>query len=238
MRIAAVSGGDPIRTGFIAFFYSLRTALLPFLFIFNTDLLLMDVSFLEGIFIFIIATVAMLIFTAGTQGYFMTKSKLWESFALMVIAFTLFRPGFWMDYVIPPYDERPGTELVQAMGEVEPGTELRILVDGQNEVGDPVTLTMLIAVGEGDSGEDRVMDYGLELLAQDDGSIMVDGIGFDSATEKAGFDFDQIIVTAGVPMDRPAKQWFYIPALLLLFIIITRQRRRHGNNGSMRAVSA
>ena len=29
---AAVSGGDPIRTGFVAFFYSLRTALLPFLF--------------------------------------------------------------------------------------------------------------------------------------------------------------------------------------------------------------
>tara|TARA_R110001583_G_scaffold10698_5_gene49115 strand:+ start:35736 stop:38555 length:2820 start_codon:yes stop_codon:yes gene_type:complete len=224
---AAVSGGDPIRTGFIAFFYSLRTALLPFLFIFNTDLLLMDVTFLEGVFIFIIATAAMLIFTAGTQGYFITKSKLWESFVLMLIAFTLFRPGFWMDYVIPPYDERQGSALVQAMGEVAPGTELRILVAGQNEVGDPVTLTMLIEVGEGDSGEDRIMDYGLELLTQDDGSIMVDGVSFDSDAERAGFDFDQIIVTAGVPMDRPAKQWFYIPALLLLFIIIRRQRRRN-----------
>ena len=31
---AAVSGGDPIKTGVIAFFYSLRTAALPFLFIF------------------------------------------------------------------------------------------------------------------------------------------------------------------------------------------------------------
>ena len=37
---AAISGGDPIRTGFVAFFYSLRTAMLPFLFIFNTDMLL------------------------------------------------------------------------------------------------------------------------------------------------------------------------------------------------------
>src|SRR5690606_16471185 len=42
---AAISGGDPIRTGFQAFYYSLRTAALPFLFIFNTDLLLIDVSF-------------------------------------------------------------------------------------------------------------------------------------------------------------------------------------------------
>ncbi|MDX1606747.1 MAG: TRAP transporter permease, partial [Candidatus Competibacterales bacterium] len=46
---AAVSGGDPIRTGLVAFFYSLRTALLPFLFIFNTDLLLIDVDFLHGV---------------------------------------------------------------------------------------------------------------------------------------------------------------------------------------------
>ena len=47
---AAVSGGDPMRTGFVAFFYSLRTALLPFLFIFNTDILLIDVTFLQKAF--------------------------------------------------------------------------------------------------------------------------------------------------------------------------------------------
>ena len=34
---AAISKGDPLKTGFQAFFYSIRTALLPFLFIFNTD---------------------------------------------------------------------------------------------------------------------------------------------------------------------------------------------------------
>lgn len=228
---AAVSGGDPIKTGFIAFFYSLRTALLPFLFIFNTDLLLMDVTFMGGIAIFIIATMAMLIFTAGTQGYFIAKSKLWESFALLIIAFTLFRPGFWLDYVIAPYDERPGTELVNVMAEVDPGTELRILVHGQNDVGDAVTLTMLMVVSEGETGEERIENYGLELLPQGDGSIMVDGIGFDSTAEKVGFDFDQIIVDVGVPVARPAKQWFFIPALLLLAFIISLQRRRRDHGG-------
>jgi len=223
---AAISGGDPIKTGFVAFFYSLRTALLPFLFIFNTDLLLMDVSFMEGVFIFVIATMAMLIFTAGTQGFFISRSKLWESGLLILIAFTLFRPGFWMDYVVPPYDERPGTELTRSMAEVDPGSQLRLLVDGQNDVGDPVTLTMVVNVPEGNTGEERVENYGLELLTQDDGSIMVDGITFDSPAEKAGFDFDQIIIDVGVPEDRPAKQWFFIPALLLLAFIIRRQRNR------------
>jgi len=40
---AAISGGDPIKTGVQGFMYDIRTALLPFLLIFNTDLLLTDV---------------------------------------------------------------------------------------------------------------------------------------------------------------------------------------------------
>lgn len=230
---AAVSGGDPIKTGFVAFFYSLRTALLPFLFIFNTDLLLMHVTFMQGIFVFIIATMAMLIFTAGSQGYFIAKSKRWESLALLVIAFTLFRPGFWMDYVYPPYDEHPGTAFVQSMMDVEPGEKLRVLVNGQNDVGDPVTLTMQVIVSEGATGAERLENYGLELLTQEDGSVMVDGIDFNSDAEKAGFDWDQIVADVGVPVERPAKQWFYIPALMLLgFIVVSQRRRREREEAS------
>ncbi len=65
---AAVSGGDAIKTGFIAFFYSLRTVALPFVFIFNTDLLLIDVTLWQGILVFITASIAILAFTAGTMG--------------------------------------------------------------------------------------------------------------------------------------------------------------------------
>lgn len=86
---AAVSGGDPIRTGFQAFYYSLRTAALPFLFIFNTDLLLIDVTWLQGILIFVIATIAMLIFAAATQGFMITRSRWYESILLLLVAFTL-----------------------------------------------------------------------------------------------------------------------------------------------------
>ncbi len=222
---AAISGGDPIRTGFVAFFYSLRTALLPFLFIFNTDLLLIDVTPLEGVFIFVVATAAMLIFTAGSQGFFLAKSKLWESAAMLLIAFTLFRPGFWLDYAVAPYEEREGSQLVQAMADVNPGEELRVLINGQDDVGDAITLTMLVTVGDEATGEERLEGYGLEIIEQD-GNYMVDGVGFDSLAEKAGFDFDQVIASVGVPVERPAKQWFYIPALLLLGLIVMLQRRR------------
>ncbi|MBL4907991.1 MAG: TRAP transporter permease [Sneathiella sp.] len=117
---AAISGGDPIRTGFIAFFYSLRTAILPFLFIFNTDLLLINVTPLEGAFVFVIATGAMLLFTAGTQGYFLARSKIWESALLILIAFTLFRPGFWMDMVVPPLSTRRRQKLFKPLKKPQP----------------------------------------------------------------------------------------------------------------------
>ena len=100
---AAISGADPIKTGLVASFYSLRTAVLPFLFIFNTQLLLIGVdSWYELVLQVIIATVAMLIFAAATMNYFLTRSRLWESVALLLIAFALFRPGFFWDRIYPP----------------------------------------------------------------------------------------------------------------------------------------
>ena len=232
---AAVSGGDPMRTGFVAFFYSLRTALLPFLFIFNTDILLIDVTPLQGVLVFIVATAAMLVFTAGSQGWFVAKSRIWESLALILIAFTLFRPGFWMDMISAPYSESNPTQIVESIGAAEPGSKMRAIVNGIDDVGDPVTLTMVIDVGDQATGQERMAAYGLEVIQQD-GKTMVDNAEFDSKAQKAGFDFDQEIAKVLVPTDQPSKEWMYIPALLLLWFIYFLQRRRRDSSASGQSV--
>ncbi len=107
---AAISGGDPIKTGIQGFFYDIRTAILPFLFIFNTELLMIGIESWYHLLITIVtAIMAMMLFAAGTQGYFLSKSKLWESLALILVAFTLFRPGYWMDQITPPLTSAPAT---------------------------------------------------------------------------------------------------------------------------------
>lgn len=222
---AAVSGGDPIRTGFVAFFYSLRTALLPFLFIFNTDLLLIDVTPVEGAIVFVVATAAILVFTAGAQGFFIVRSRLWESAALILVAFTLFRPGFWMDMISPPYQQVDPVSITQVLGDAKPGSELRATVDGLDEVGDPVTLTMMIPVGNEPTGEERLEAFGLAVLEQD-GKLIVDNALYDSKAQAAGFDFDQTIATLETPIDQPLRELLYIPALLLLAGVYALQRRR------------
>jgi len=222
---AAVSGGDPLRTGFQAFYYSLRTAALPFLFIFNTDLLLIDVTFLQGIVIFIISTIAMLIFAAGTQGFMIVRNRWYESLLLLLVAFTLFRPGFWMDKVHDPYESVPPSQFVQALGDVEDGSNLRVQIAGEDAFGDPMTTYVLVPVPRGDTGEERMERLGMELWVDGD-QATVDFVEFGSLAADLGFDFDQEILEVLAPVDRWAKEWMWIPGFLVFGLVVMLQRRR------------
>ena len=222
---AAVSGGDPIRTGVVAFFYSLRTAALPFLFIFNTELLLIEVNWAQGIFVFVVSTVAMLLFAAATQGWFLARNRIYETVMLLLVAFTLFRPGFWMDMVVPPFEDVPPAEIEQAFADAQVGQDIRMTVNGMNAVGDPVTFTALVPVLEGETGADRVLAAGIEYL-NNDGTIIIDNVTFDSPAQQAGLDWDQEIVEVKSPAPQPSKYLMFIPAALLLALVVFLQRRR------------
>ena len=222
---AAVSGGDPLRTGFQAFYYSLRTAALPFLFIFNTDLLLIDVGWLQGFVIFIIATIAMLIFAAGTQGFMIVRNRWYESLLLLLVAFTLFRPGFWMDKIHDPYESVPPSQFAQALGEVEDGSNLRVQIAGEDAFGDPLTTYILVPVPRGDTPEERMERLGMELWVDGD-QTLVDFVEFGGLAQDLGFDFDQEILEVLAPTDRWAKEWMWIPGFLVFSLVVLLQRRR------------
>ena len=224
---AAISGADPLKTGFTAFFYSLRTALLPFLFIFNTDLLLIDVSPLEAIFVFCIALIAMLVFAAGTMGYFIVRSKLWESIALVLVALVLFRPGLLLDQFQPAYVDAAPAKIFEIAKNAPDNTDIRLQLEGLNLDGDEVAATFQLPLGTaGSEGFERLaQNTGLELITQDE-RVIVDAITFGSPAESAGIDFDWELTAIKVANDRIPKQIFYIPALLLLGGVVMLQRRR------------
>ncbi len=224
---AAISQGDPLRTGFQAFFYSLRTALLPFLFIFNTDLLLIDVGPIQAIFVFIVALVAMLLFAAGTMGWFLTRSRLWESLALLVVAFVLFRPGLFLDYLAPPFETKPASEIYQLAQEAPNNGSLRVRLVGESLDGSPVDSTFLLPLGDkGPDGAARLMDAAGIEFRDEDGTYYVDNLQFGGPAEQLKIDFDWEVAGIQVPADRLPKEIFYIPALLLLGIVVVLQRRR------------
>ncbi len=223
---AGISGGDPIKTGIQGFTYDIRTAILPFMFIFNTELLMIGLSnWVHLILVVVIAVVGMLVFAAGTQGFFLTKCRIWETLALLLIAFTLFRPGFWWDMMFPPLMEKPAAGIEQIVQEMEPGSQLRIMLKGETFEGDEYTKTIMLPVGDEATGLDRMTAVGFE-TRDEDGKILIDNVVFSSAAEKAGIDFDQEILNIQVPSKRLPKQLMTIPAMVLLGLIWFLQKGR------------
>ena len=223
---AAISRGDPIRTGIQGFTYDIRTAILPFMFIFNTELLLIGIENVWHLILVVTAaTAAMLLFAAGTQGYFLVRSKLWESLAMILIAFTLFRPGFWMDMVVAPLDVRPPQEIVAIAEAQEPDVMLRVTMSGETIDGKFVTKIVPLPLGPVATGPERLAHGGIE-TREEDGKVLVDNIVFGTAAEKAGVDFDWEIVNVQAEADQPPKQLFFIPGLALFAFIVMLQLRR------------
>ncbi len=228
---AAVSGGDAIRTGFIGFFYSLRTVALPFVFIFNTDLLLIDVGWAKGILVFVIATIAILVFTAGTMGWFVTRSRIYESVALVAIAFVLFRPDYVMNKIQPPFETVAPAAFEQALGDASEGGSMRIIVEGPDfDTGELKETTLVVPIEAG-SGAERLEATGLLLLPEGD-VVKMDEPSFSSpfAETLQSFDFygDAPVTLKSVQAtaDQMPKELVFIPALLLLGLIAFMQNAR------------
>jgi TRAP transporter 4TM/12TM fusion protein len=224
---AAIARTDPVRTGLTAFFYSLRTAILPFLFIFNTQLLMIGIgSPVHLITTIVIAVIAMLVFAAATQGYFLARSRWHETLLLLLISFTLFRPGFWWDMIYPPYEEEPATRLLQIAETGPSNARARIWVEGMNLDGDTVSKGVLLMLGAPTgSARERLANQGLQVMQQGD-ELQILGVRFGSQAEKLGIEQGWRITHVERPVERPVKEWIFIPALLLLAGIMWVQRRR------------
>ena len=221
----------------IAFFYSMRTAALPFLFIYNPALLLIGVGWVEGIFVFVIATIAMLVFAAALQGWFFARCRIWETAALLLVAFSLFRPGFWMDMIYPPFEVQPPAEFTRVIGEAEVGEPVQTRIAGLGPFGDPVEFAVLLPVPEGDTPEARIEALGLDLIDRD-GKLIIDNVAFGSPGQEVGLDWDQEILSVREPLPQPHRYWILIPALLLLAGIIWLQRGRVERQGGKAATAA
>ncbi len=224
---AAISGDDPIKTGVQGFTYDIRTAILPFMFIFNTQLLLIGIdSIWQLLFTVVGAILAILVFSAATQGFWYVKTKWWETIALLVISFVLFRPDFFWDELYEPTTNVPSSGLMQKVESMDKGDFLELNVSGLSFEGNEVSKTVSLQMDSSQaSATERLEAMGLVLKQQDD-RWLVDRVVFGSSAEKAGVDFDFVIESIREKSSRPPKELMYIPAVLLLVLIAWMQKGR------------
>ncbi len=223
---AAISGADPVKTGVQGFKYEIRTALLPFIFIFNTSLLMIDSAGPLHLVVALGASVvAMGCFVAATQGWLMTRNRWYETLSLLLVAFTLFRPGVFLDMITPPYVDRPAMSLVALADRSSAGDPVHLRFATQNLRGDTVEKFVRIDLGKGATGTERLRAAGLGISVLG-GKVMATNVRLGSQAAKFGLQPGDEIVATAVPADRPSPQWFMLPALFVLALVVLGQRGR------------
>ena len=110
---AAIAKSPPIPTGLQGFMYDIRTAILPFMFIFNSDLILHNVnSWPQGLLIFAMACVGNFAFASATQGWFVAKNRFYEVPLFLLVTLNLMRPDLIARWVGLPHGQRYWTYLI------------------------------------------------------------------------------------------------------------------------------
>jgi len=239
---AAISGESPLATGVQGVTYAMRTAVLPFMFIFNPMLLLIDVTgWVELLLVVGGATLASMVFSAATMAWFRSKCSWIEVVLLLVVTFALFRPDWFMNYVAPKYEARPASEVYSIAAELPDSGRFVAVLSGMNIEGDELRKTVAVAISDlpedseakgDDAGRQRLSGSGLTIMAMGD-MVQIASVRFGSPALRAGWeqgwDIEEILVPN---TSRPSEFWVYLPALALLALIWAMQGRRMRGSGS------
>ncbi len=230
----AIAGADPMKVGWQGMRYENRTALLPFVFIFNPEILMIDIG---GVFHFVLVVgcciLAMGAFVSASQHWLLVRNRWYETVALLLICFTLFRPSYWLDRFVDPFVTRPASELSTVVAATPKDGTLRVRIATQDATGDPVDKLIRLSVGAGQTPAERLATSGL-VVDLGGGAAMVRSVRFGSEARKYAIQPGDEIKSVLVPAERPSPYWFTIPALLAFGLIIVLQKRRRDAAGSVR----
>jgi hypothetical protein len=236
---AAISGEDAIKTGVQGSIYALRTVILPFIWIFNAQLLLIDVkSAFELVSVIVACTLATLLFAALTMNWLRVKLKAWEWVLLAIAVALLFRPDFFMDRIAPEYKSDAPAKVFDVAKGLDAGDRVVLVIKGTTIEGEDKSKTVALTLGEpvaGDAaaaGRKRLADAGLTLVALG-GQVQIGQVKFGSRAQKSGFEQGWEVQNVLVPNDRPNAHWWYLPALLLAALVWVAQGRRLRGAGTV-----
>jgi TRAP transporter 4TM/12TM fusion protein len=220
---AAISGGDPLKTGLQAFWYSLRTGILPIVFLFNHELLLIGVENIWHALIVIITSLAgILVFTSATQGWFINRLRWYEIIVFLLISISLLSPEFVLNKFYPKYNYKDINEI--HLVKLDPNKEVRFKVTRPSAYGERYKL-FVIKMNTFENEYD-LEEYGIN-LTKEENRIVVDNLKWNGKAKKSGFEIGDYISEFKIEnLDRPNKGIIYPIAILLLIIFGYLNSRR------------
>ena len=212
---AAISGGDPLRTGVQAFWYSLRTGILPIVFLFNHELLLIGIENIWHALTVIVTSLAgILVFTSATQGWFINRLRWYEIIIFLFISISLLSPEFVLNKFYPKYEYVDFNKINEIT--LDPKKEVRFKVTRITEYGERYKLFVINK--NTFETEYSIENYGMNII-EENNKYIVDTLKWNGKAKKSGFEMGDYISEFKIEnTDRPSKAIIYPLAILLLFI--------------------
>lgn len=96
---AGVSGGDAMKTGFISMKLAVAGFIVPFMFVYNSSLLLIDTTLVTGIVVIITSITAVVMLGTAVEGYLFTKMNPIFRIILFAGALLFLNPNLMQDII-------------------------------------------------------------------------------------------------------------------------------------------
>ena len=220
---AAISGGDPLKTGLQAFWYSLRTGILPIVFLFNHELLLIGIENIwHGLLVIITSLIGILVFTSASQAWFINRLRWYEIIIFLLISISLLAPEFVLNKFYPKYNYMDINKI--HLMKLDPNKEARFKVTRPSNYGERYKL--FVIKKDTFEIEYSLEQYGISLI-KEDSRVIVDTLQWNGKAKKSGFETGDYISEFKLEnADRPNKGVIYPIAILLLIIFGYLNSRR------------
>jgi len=223
---AGISGGDPLKTGVQAYWYSLRTGILPIVFLFNHELLLIGiVNIWHALLVIVTSLIGILVFTAATQRWFFSRLIWYEIIIFLFISISFLSPEFVLNKFYPKYDYKDLSTIHSI--NFDTNKEVHLKVTRLSEYGERYKLFVI----EKNAFENKfnLEDYGVNLI-KDNNQIIVETLKWNGLAKKNGMQTGDIISEFKVEnLSRPNKSIVYPIAFILLLIFGYFNYRRKNN---------
>ncbi|WP_244877740.1 TRAP transporter permease [Halobacillus kuroshimensis] len=96
---AGVAGGDPNKTGFQAMKLAIAGFIVPFMFVFSHEMLMVDATMMNIVTITVTSLIGVFLLSIMTEGYLKTKVSTGFRFLAGAGALLLIYPGLWTDFI-------------------------------------------------------------------------------------------------------------------------------------------
>ncbi|GAT77573.1 TRAP transporter, 4TM/12TM fusion protein [Ehrlichia ruminantium] len=234
---AAIAKGNAFKTGVQSFLYNIRTMIVPFLFIYNTELILYDITNIwDNIIVICVSLVGILSISAAMQGYFIRRNKLYESIMLLIVGIMFIMQNYITNLIVSPYDDIIFSELDRTLI-VSKNSSIKITVQRKDDTSNVTRKDVIIPLKDKvDTAE--YQSTMLNLLRKNLG-IIVDNVQISSnrlgVVDIASWssvepsDMDNTYDIVGLALS--VKKYYhviciYLIAIVLLLVVIFLQTRR------------